>query len=418
MRFNRSLFILLSGLIVSIMTMPARSGGLLPAEPKTRPVVSIWNYDHMVKVRRSLKQGEALYQGAYQRLLREAKAMLAEPPTSVMDKPDEKVAKSKDRHDFISVGKYCWPNPNTPDGMPWIQRDGYINVENFKKDDAVRLDKMSSRVARLSAAYFFSGDSRFAKKAAELARVWFVDTATRMNPNLTYAQVIPGNDNDMGHVAGVIFGRTLVNVLAGLALIEHTSAYTPDIDRGMKQWFSEFSTWLTTSDQGVREGRTTNNHSIAYDEQLLAIGLFVGDTASVRRLTAEIHPRRIFRQVEPDGKMPRELARTRGLGYSIYNLKNILEICEMVKQVNPSFYYIKSADGRSIGGAIDYIARYLGKEVADFRPYKQVADWDKCMDDLCWIVRRAAAYEPSKNYAALFEKYAGGLTDSVNSLLY
>jgi hypothetical protein len=404
--------------MISATVMPVRAGGLVQQGPDTRPVVSIWNYDHMVEVRRSLKQGNKRYTGPYQRLLRESEAILRERPTSVMDKPDEKVAKSKDKHDFVSVGKYAWPNPNTPDGMPWVQRDGYINVDNFRKDDAARLDKMSNRVSKLCMAYFFSDDPRFAEKAAELVRVWFVDTATRMNPELTYAQVIPGHDNDMGHIAGVIFGRTLVNVLAGLALIQHTAAYTADIDQGVKRWFGEYAGWLTTSGPGIGEGRTTNNHSIAYDEQLIAVALFEGDTASARRLTAEFHPKRIFRQVEPDGKMPRELARTRALGYSIYNVKNMLEICEMVKGLNASFYFITSPDGRSIGSAIDYIVTYLGKKESDFRPYQQVADWDKCMDDLCWIVKRASRNDKSRNYGDLFKQYATNLSGSINNLLY
>lgn len=414
MKFSISLF----SLMLSATVLPARAGGLMTPGPDTRPVVSIWNYDHMVEVRRSLRQGSNRYAEPYHRLLRESEAILLERPTSVMDKPDEKVAKSKDKHDFISVGKYAWPNPNTPDGMPWVQRDGYINVDNFRKDDAVRLDKMTSRVSKLCMAYFFSDDRRFAQKAAELVRVWFIDTATRMNPNLTYAQVIPGHDNNMGHVAGVIFGRTLVNVLAGLALIQNAAAYTSDIDQGVKRWFSEYATWLTTSGPGTGEGRTTNNHSVAYDEQLIAIALFEGDTASVRRLTEEFHLKRVFRQVGPDGKMPRELARTRALGYSIYNVKNMLDICEMVKGITPSFYDIKSADGRSIGAAIDYIVKYLGKKESDFRPYQQVADWDKCMDDLCWIVKRASRNDKSKNYDALFKKYAIRVSGNINHLLY
>lgn len=344
--------------------------------------------------------------------------MLSEPATSVMDKPDEKVARSKDKHDFISVGKYCWPNPNTPDGMPWIQRDGYINVENFKQDDAVRLDKMSNRVTKLCFAYFFSGDVRFAKKAAELVQVWFIDPATRMNPNFTYAQVIPGNDNSMGHFPGIIFGRTFVNILAGLCLVQKSSAYTRTLDVGVKKWFGAYSAWLTTSDMGLKESRANNNHSIAYDEQLLAIALFAGDSVAQRKLIAGFHPKRIFKQVEPDGKMPRELVRTRALGYSAYNVKHMLEICEMVEKTNPSFYKIKSSDGRSIGIAIDYIAQYLGKKPEDFLPYKQIADWDKSIDEICWIVKWAAKYDPSKNYERMLQSYSSGMAGSVNNLVY
>jgi len=383
-----------------------------------RPAVSVWNYDHMLTVKLSLKNGENVYSLPYQKLILEAKKILTERATSVMDKPDEKVAKSGDKHDFISVGKYCWPNPNTPDGMPWIQRDGYINVENFKKDDAVRQDKMCNNVTNLCLAYFFSQDERFAQKAVELVKVWFINSETRMNPHLTYAQVIPGNDNDMGHFPGIIFGRIYVNVLAGLSIIKSSSAYSAGIDSGIKHWFTEYAFWLKSSEFGVKEGKMTNNHSIAYDQQLLAIALFAGDDISAKEIISEFHPKRIYTQVEPDGRMPRELSRTRGLGYSLYNVKHMLEICEMARQINPSLYGLASTDGRSIGVAIDYVSQYLGKTEADFAPYKQIDDWDKCMDDICWIVKWADKYDPSKNYDGMFQKYLTNQSGNMNNLLY
>ncbi len=414
MNLKKHFTLALSALLITVFTI---SGSVAQLQEK-RPPLCVWNYNHMMMARKSLKSGEMLYKQSYRELIREAEKILSERETCVMDKPDEKVAKSGDKHDFISVGKYCWPNPDTPDGMPWIQRDGYINVENFKKDDAVRLDIMCSRVMKLCIAYFFSGDERFANKASALIRVWFIDPATRMNPNFTYAQVIPGNDNNMGHFPGVIFGRALVNVLSGVCLIQPSSAYTQKIDTGTKRWFAAYSEWLTTSDFGIKESKAKNNHSIAYDEQLLAIALFLGDTGAQHTLISEFHPKRIFRQVEPDGKMPKELLRTRALGYSAYNVIHMLEICEMAKADNPSLYNIKSPDGRCIGVAVDYIAQYLGKKTEDFAPYKQIADWDKCLDDVYWIVKWASQFDPSKNYAALVKKYSSGRADKINSLLY
>lgn len=384
----------------------------------SRPAVSVWNYDHMVLVRESLKKGEDTYRLAYSTLIREAGQILSERATSVMDKPDTKVAKSGDKHDFISVSKYCWPNPNTPDGMPWVYIDGVINVENFSKDDAVRQDKMCGNVVKLSLAYFFSGDERFAAKAVELAQVWFVNPATRMNPHLLYAQVIPGKDNDMGHFPGIIFGRVYVNMLSGLSLLKNSPAYTDDIDGGLKQWFREYVNWLRTSDFGVRESKTTNNHSIAYDQQLLAVALFSGDEETTQRIVEAFHPKRIFQQVEPDGKMPRELIRNRALGYSAYNVIHMLEMCEMAKKINPSFFTVKSNDGRCISAAISFLAEYPGKSVEDFAPYKQIADWEKSINEICWIVKWADKYEPAKNYDELFQKYSGKLSDHINNLLY
>ena len=41
-------------------------------------------------------------------------------------------------------------------------------------------------VAALAAAYKITGENRYATKAAELLRVFFLNPKTRMNPNLQY----------------------------------------------------------------------------------------------------------------------------------------------------------------------------------------------------------------------------------------
>lgn len=383
-----------------------------------RPLVSVWNYEHMLAVRKSLDKGQSTYRIPYNKLIGEAEQILGERATSVMDKPDYKIANSGDKHDFISVSKYCWPNPNTADGMPWVYIDGVINVENFSKDDAVRQDKMCNNVAKLCIAYFYSRDNRFAEKAMELARVWFIDPSTRMNPNLIFAQVIPGKDNDMGHPPGIIFGRIYINVLSGLSLIKCSTAYTKDFEDGIKKWFTEYSNWLTTSKAGITVNKMPNNHSIAYDEQRLASALFVGDDATAREIVTNFFPARVVPQVEPDGRMPRELSRNRALGYSAFNALHLLEMCEMARDIEPTLYKQKTEDGRCIGVSIDFLASYLGKTVVEFAPYQQIEDWDKSINEICWIVKWAHQYDRKKNYRAMFQAHIKNDSSHINYLLY
>jgi len=383
-----------------------------------RPAVMVWNYDHMLNVRKSLQNNENTYQLPYAKLIKEAKLILDEKAVAVTDKPDYKIARSGDKHDFISVSKYAWPNPDTEDGFPWVYVDGIINEENFSKDDAVRLDKMTSRVSKLCLAYFFSGDNRFAEKAVELSRVWFIDPSSRMNPNLTYAQVIPGVDKDMGHPPGIIFGRNFIYVLAGLSLLQESPAYTSDFQIKIKNWFSEYFIWLTTSEAGDIVDKMPNNHSIAYDEQLLAIALFTGDTISAKKIVSDFFPRRIAMQVEPDGRMPHELSRNRALGYSAFNIKNILEFCEMARDLNPNLFFEKTVDNKCIGKSIDFIAAYPGKTVADFSPYQQIADWEKSVEEVCWILKWAHNFNNSSNYLSKFKEHIISEEGNINFMLY
>ena len=48
---------------------------------------------------------------------------------------DKRLASSGNPHDYSSIAPYFWPNPNTLDGLPWIQRDGEINPERDQGDN-------------------------------------------------------------------------------------------------------------------------------------------------------------------------------------------------------------------------------------------------------------------------------------------
>ena len=93
-------------------------------------------------------------------------------------------------HDFFSEGDYWWPDPQHPDG-PYIQRDGMSNPDNFVEHRRAMI-RLSLIVPALAAAFKLTGGRQYAAAAARHLRAWFVDPATRMNPNLQYAQAIHG----------------------------------------------------------------------------------------------------------------------------------------------------------------------------------------------------------------------------------
>ena len=186
----------------------------------------------------------------------------------------------------------------------------------------------------------------------------------------------------------------------------------------MKKWFRKFNTWLTTSKVGKEESRTKNNHAVAYDELLISISLFLGDNDAAFKLIDELHSKRLYKQIDPDGKMPLELARTLGHSYSEYNLIHMLEICEMAKPLVPELYHRTSDDGRSIGKALDFIATYQGKAEKEFAPYRQISGWDNSQQQVCWLLYRARHFDPSKNYEGIFHRYWIEKPGHINLLLY
>jgi hypothetical protein len=270
-----------------------------------------------------------------------------------MDKP--MTAASGDKHDYFSYGPYWWPDPAKPDGLPYIRRDGEHNPAADDTDDT-RLSQLGPAVETLGLAYWFSGDERYAQKAAKLARVWFLDPATRMNPNFEHAQAIPGLSD--GRSFGIIEARRFINVNEGLALLAGSPAWS-DADRAaFTQWLAGFYEWLITSQNGREERLAENNHGSWYDVQAAYLALVLDRTADARKILTEGLTNRLARQIEPDGSQPHELARTRSMRYSMFNLEALFNCARLAEQVGVDWWSFITSDGRSLRAALDYLAPY------------------------------------------------------------
>src|SRR5207247_1046274 len=156
-------------------------------------------------------------------------------PLTIVHKP--KAPPSGDKHDYVSMAPYFWPDPNKADGLPYIRRDGRVNPER-ERYDAPLLRKMSQAVGTLSLAYYLTNDERYAVHAARYLRVWFLDVPTRMNPNLNYAQFIPGVTDGRG--IGIIDTVSLLQVVDGIGMLRGSPAWTDADQAGLTAWFRDY----------------------------------------------------------------------------------------------------------------------------------------------------------------------------------
>ena len=361
---------------------------------------SIWDGAHLQKVKQSLHQ--PYFATTYQELVTEAEKLLDVQPLSAVMK--EKTPGSGDKHDYMSQARYYWPDPSKPDGLPYISRDGESNPE-LNKLDRNRLGATAQRVTTLALAWYFSNDEKYAQKATELIRVWFFNKDTHMNPNLEYAQMIPGHHNNKGRCYGVIDTYSFVEMLDAVQLLEKSKAFTPKDSKQLKAWFGKLLTWILNSPQGQEEANQANNHSTAHDAQVIAFALYAGNVKVAQEVINAIPQRRIFTQIEPDGRQPHELRRTLAFGYSQFNLSHFIDIFLMAQKIGISIDNATSTDGRNFYKAMDFLAPYVGKDVKDW-PYQQISEWDYKQQEFCKDLYRVFLLNPERtDYLKLYRAH-------------
>ncbi|MBR2459902.1 MAG: alginate lyase family protein, partial [Clostridia bacterium] len=235
---------------------------------------------------------------------------------------------SGDPHDYMSMGPYWWPNPDTPDGFPYIRRDGEINPETR---DEVNYSRLCDSVHTLALAALYFKDKRYADKAVRMLRDWHVEPETRMNPHLEYGQSIPGVCNGRG--IGLIDFSGSYNVFNGVAILEFLGWIDEETLVELKKWYVEFVNWMLTSENGADEDFQHNNHGAWFDVQVAAAALFTGRRSLARKTLNAAYIRRHAMHIKADGSQPHELARTKGIHYSFYNLDALTLLGNMgVKQ--------------------------------------------------------------------------------------
>jgi hypothetical protein len=291
--------------------------------------------------------------------------LLLFPDTSVMDKKN--FVENVDPHDYISYGRYWWPNPNTPNGLPYIKKDGVANTALIEQGDAGRFSKTSDAIYTLAQAFKSSQDPRYAQKAAQLLKTWFLDPKTAMNPNLDHGQMVLGANT--GKSSGLIEMRFIYNILEAEPLLAQSPFWTAEDDQQFRQWFERYFQWLTTSPIGREGSGKPNNHGTWYDVQATSIALFLGKTDWAKTVFEAAKSKRIAAQIEPDGKQPAELARTRALTYTLFNLEAFFALATLSDRAGVDLWHYQTPDGRGILKAWAFAQQYQnGKSW----PYSQI----------------------------------------------
>ncbi len=311
----------------------------------------------------------------------------------------------------MSQAPYFWPDPTKSNGLPYIRRDGERNPEINKYRNHGDMSRMVNAVDMLTLAYYFTGKEQYAAKATELLRAWFLNPETKMNPNLQYAQAIPGISKGRG--IGLIETASLPKIVDAIGLMQGSPSWTEADQHGMEEWLGQFLTWMLESHNGRDESAARNNHGTMYDLQTVSLAYFLGQQDLAKSILQRVGPKRIAVQIQPDGRQPLELARTKAWGYSLSNLNGLLSLARLAENADLDLWNFETADGRSIRQAIDFLLPYAaGEKKWD---YQQLGGWSG--RGMLSILQRAAIKYHDDRYRAVAEQLGANQASNWNVLL-
>ncbi len=313
-------------------------------------------------LRKEYRAGNAPAVAAVERAEKATAKYLALKPLTVTAK--KRVPPSGDKRDYQTQAPYWWPDPAKTDGMPYIRRDGERNPEVYDYPERENVGKLSNATRALSLLYYITGREAYAEKCAELLRAWFLDAKKGMNPNVNFAQFIPGHN--IGRGAGVIDARHLGYALNAAALLEPSKAWTAEDRAELSKWATAFLYWLEHSTNGRKEMAADNNHGVWYDAIRLMTARAAGQKDYVRELAEKSVAPRFAGQVADNGTLPEELKRTLALHYSTFTLEAFSVARNMALDTGYDLWKLPEAQR-----ALEYLVPYY--EHPETWTYPQIA---------------------------------------------
>lgn len=314
----------------------------------------------LLAAKAALAIGEPTVTQALGYILEDADGWLEVGPWSVTSK--NATGPSGDIHDFVSQMPYFWPSEGSPDGCPYVIRDGEYNPEaqQYSTDDDGMKQAFESSYA-LSLAWYYTGEEKYSKHASLILKTWFLDEKTKMDPNMNYGSLLPcvePEDNPYIFTGLISASSRITFVLEAARLLEVTEApgWTHNDTTELQKWCSDLLRWLTTTEQGKITLGGFNNHGVYAHLAGIALGLYAGNKGMTYELLNNV-TLRIDDGIAANGSQPHELVRTQPFHYSMFTLVGFTHIISLAERLcsGPDLWNYIGPDGQSIQKAIEFL---------------------------------------------------------------
>ncbi|KAH9486782.1 hypothetical protein JR316_0000847 [Psilocybe cubensis] len=241
----------------------------------------------------------------------------------------------------------------------YISKDGFVNPDTrmLKGPDAI--NAVSQAALYNAVAYALQMTSKYSKNVATFVDTFFLNTSTKVNPNVDFGQIVrgPGESGRTGTFTGILDLRGLVKIVNSVSILKALDSpdWSKDRDNKLISWFSTYITWLSTSGIGQKAGTRPNNHATFYTSQLAAAKFYTGDRAGAITDLKRFCSTTFLDQVAKNGEQPFEAVRSRPFHYRCFNLEALITNAKLGDQMGIDLWSCKSRYGATIQTALDFL---------------------------------------------------------------
>ncbi|MBN1556485.1 MAG: alginate lyase family protein [Phycisphaerae bacterium] len=295
-------------------------------------------------------------------------------------------------NEYYSNGDYWWPDETKTDGLPYIRKDGESNPDNFFGHRQLMM-KMAWLSSEFTLKFERTKDRKYARQAWDVLHHWFVKPATKMQPHLQYAQAIPGRCTGRG--IGLIDTFYLVETALAILRLKKLEALDQEQFGALRGWFADYLHWFSTSEFGLKEKAEANNHGTYWHVQAAAFALLTENQPILEMCREDYKTVLLPGQMAEDGSFPREIARTRPYGYSIFNLEGMAALCRILTTPEDNLFHFRTPRGLSLRDGIEFMYPYLVDK--NSWPYpKDILYWNSWPNKPSCLLFAGKAYQERK----------------------